>query len=111
MNSNERPVSVVFADQKLKEAFFKVKEEDPTLFKFLDRATDDIKQNPKCGIPIPKRLIPKVYIQKYGINNLWKYNLPNAWRLVYSITGNKVEIIAILLEWFPHKEYEKRFKY
>jgi hypothetical protein len=44
-------------------------------------------------------------------NNLWKYNLPNAWRLVYSISGSEVEIIAILLEWFPHKEYERRFKY
>ena len=95
---------------KLKDAFFKVKEEDPMLFKFLDRATDDIKLNPKCGIAIPKRLIPKVYIQKWH-KNLWKYNLPNAWRLVYSITGNNVEIIAILLEWFPHKEYERRFKY
>ncbi len=60
---------------------------------------------------IPKRLIPKEYKQRYGINNLWKYNLPNAWRLVYSITGNEVEIIAILLEWFDHKDYERRFKY
>jgi Txe/YoeB family toxin of Txe-Axe toxin-antitoxin module len=111
MNNNQRPVSVVFADEKLKEAYYTVKDSDPTLFKFLDRATDEIKTNPKCGIPIPKRLIPKVYIQKYSINNLWKYNLPNAWRLVYSITGNNVEIIAILLEWFPHKEYERRFKY
>ena len=56
-------------------------------------------------------MIPKEYKQRYGINNLWKYNLPNAWRLVYSITGNEVEIIAILLEWFDHKDYERRFKY
>lgn len=111
MNNNQRPVSVVFADEKLKEAYYTVKDSDPTLFKFLDRATDDIKANPKCGISIPKYLIPKIYIKKYGINNLWKYNLPNAWRLVYSITGNDVEIIAILLEWFPHKEYERKFKY
>ena len=50
-------------------------------------------------------------MKKYSIDNLWKYNLPGAWRLVYSIAGNEVKIIAILLEWFPHKEYEKRFKY
>lgn len=111
MKNDNRPVSVVFADEKLKEAYDKVRDSDPVLFKFLDRATDDIKADPKCGIAIPKHLIPKVYIQKYEINNLWKYNLPNAWRLVYSITGNNVEIIAILLEWFPHKEYVRRFKY
>lgn len=111
MNNDKRPVSVVFADEKLKDAYYSVKISDPILFKFLDRATDDIKENPKCGIAIPKRLIPKVYVQKYGINNLWKYNLPNAWRLIYSITGDNVEVIAILLEWFPHKEYERRFKY
>lgn len=111
MNNDTRPIKIVFADQKLKDAFYKLKEEDPQLFKFLDRATDDIKQNPKCGIAIPKRLIPKIYIQKYGINNLWKYNLPGAWRLVYSITGDSVEIIAIILEWFSHKEYEIRFGY
>ena len=104
-------ISVVFADEKLQKAYFKVKGENPILYKFLDRATDDLKANPKCGIEIPKRLIPKEYKQKYGINNLWKYNLPNAWRLVYSITGNEVEIIAILLEWFDYKDYERRFKY
>ena len=95
----------------MQKAYFKVKGENPILYKFLDRATDDLKADPRCGIVIPKRLIPKEYKQKYGINNLWKYNLPNAWRLVYSITGNEVEIIAILLEWFDHKDYERRFKY
>ncbi|MCW6158831.1 MAG: hypothetical protein LVQ63_05065 [Thermoplasmatales archaeon] len=50
-------------------------------------------------------------MSKYEIDNLWKYNLPNAWRLVYSVAGSEVEIIAILLEWFPHKEYERRFNY
>ncbi len=102
---------MVFADEKVQKAYFRAKEDNPILYKFLDRATDDIKANPKCGTEVPKRLIPKIYIQKYRINNLWKYDLPNAWRLVYSITGNEVEIIAILLEWFSHKEYERRFKY
>ncbi len=50
-------------------------------------------------------------MKKYGIDNLWKYNLPGAWRLVHSAAGNEIKIIAILLEWFPHKEYEKRFSY
>jgi len=35
--------------------------------KWLNRAKEDIKKNAFCGIPIPKKLIPKEYIQKYKI--------------------------------------------
>ncbi len=57
---------MVFADEKLQKAYFRVRDENPMLYKFLDRATDDLKANPECGITIPKRLIPKIYKQKYG---------------------------------------------
>ncbi len=43
--SDNRVVKVVFVDEKLQKAYFKVKEEEPLLYKFLDRATDDIKAN------------------------------------------------------------------
>ncbi|MBL7117507.1 MAG: hypothetical protein ISS94_01810 [Candidatus Syntrophoarchaeum sp.] len=105
---------VVFADEKLKEAFEKLTDsttEDRNLYKWLNRAFDDISENAFCGIQIPKRLIPKVYIEKYGIDNLWKYNLPNAWRLLYSVARDEIIIISIILEWLSHKEYEKKFKY
>ena len=107
----DRPVYIHFADDKLKEVFASLEKDDPTLYKFLNQAIDNLKQNPLCGIHIPKRLIPKIYIQKYGINNLWKYNLPGAWRLMYSLVGSEIDIVTILLEWLPHKEYERRFKY
>jgi hypothetical protein len=70
-----------------------------------------IQKNVFCGIQIPKNLIPKEYTRKYGVRNLWKYNLPNAWRLLYSIEGRDVKIISIILEWLDHKNYERRFKY
>ena len=110
MNDN-RAVGVYFADDKIKEAYLRLEQEDPALFKFLKQAVGNLREDPRCGIHIPKRLIPKVYIQRYGINNLWKYNLPGAWRLMYSLSGTEVEIITILLEWLPHDEYERRFKY
>ena len=72
---------VGFIDQKVKEEYEKAKTDNPQLFKFLERATDDLKENPFCGTKIPKNLWPKDYIRKYSINNLWKYDLPNAWRL------------------------------
>ena len=55
--------------------------------------------------------MPKIYIQKYGVNNIWKYNLPNAWRLIYTIAGNEVMIVSIILEWLSHKDYGRRFEY
>lgn len=108
---NHREILVAFADEKLRGIFEKLKETDSELYKFISRAIDDLKENPFCGIHIPKRLMPKIYVQKYGINNLWKYDLPDAWRLLYSIAGNEINIITIILEWLPHKEYERRFKY
>ncbi len=107
----KRKTSVDFADRKVKEALEQMKDTDPDMHRFVNRALDDLKRSPLCGIHVPRRLIPKIYIQKYGISNLWKYNLPGAWRLLYSLTGDEVEIVAIVLEWLPHKEYERRFGY
>ena len=79
--------------------------------KAMIRTINDLKKNACSGIQVPKRLIPKEYIQKFGINNLWKYDLPNAWRLLYTVTAeNEVELISAILEWFNHKDYEKKMK-
>ena len=103
-----------FINPKIKQEWEALKEgkfENKQLYKFIDRAIDDLKANPACGIKIPKNLWPREYVQKYGITNLWKYDLPNAWRLIYTIETDEVRIANIILEWFDHKEYEKRFKY
>ena len=104
-------VFVGFIDEKTKKEYEKSKEEDPKLFTFLERATDGLKQNPESGIKIPRKFWPKEYVKKYKIDNLWKYDLPNAWRLIYTIAKGEVKIMAIILEWFDHKTYEKRFGY
>ena len=49
-------VFVVFADEKLKKAFEKLKQKDPNLYKFITRAIDDLKKNPFCGVAIPKSM-------------------------------------------------------
>ena len=86
----DKKVTVVFADEDTRRAYFKTQRDNPHLYKFLERATDDLKSNPFCGIQIPKRQIPGSYVKKYGIDNLWKYNLPGAWRLVHSAAGNEI---------------------
>ena len=110
----KKEISVAFINKKLNEEFESLKDgkyEDKQLHSNIIRAMGDLKQNPICGIQIPKKLWPKQYIRAYEITNLWKYNLPNAWRLLYSIETNEIRIVSIILEWFNHKGYEKRFKY
>ena len=102
---------VQFINEQVKNAFEKLKNEDEQVYKIILRAFGDIENNAFCGIQIPKRLIPKEYIQKYEVKNLWKYNLPDAWRLIYNVKGKNLLIFSIILEWLDHKEYERRFHY
>ena len=108
------PSKIKFADEKVRQAFEELrnsKTEGQALHKFLSQAFENLKEDAFTGIQIPKKLIPKEYLQKYGIDNLWKYNLPNAWRLLYSVARDEIIVVAIILEWMPHKDYEKRFGY
>lgn len=105
---------IKFAEERLKKALVKLKTsktEDRKLHKWINRALDDIEEDAFCATQVPKKLIPKVYIEKYGIDNLWKYDLPSGWRLLYSVANGEVLVIAIIIEWMSHKEYERKFKY
>ena len=108
------PSEIQFVDERVEKAFRELKDgdsEERELHRWLLRAFEDIEKNVFCGVNVPKKLVPRVYIQKYGIRNLWKYDLPRGWRLMYSIVGNKAIVVSIILEWLPHKEYERRFRY
>ena len=45
--------------------------------------------------------------KQINMKNLWKYDLPNAWRLIYTILEDQVRILNVILEWFPHKNSRK----
>lgn len=106
-----KPDKVVFVDEDLEKAFETLSDKD-TIKKGIKRAIQQLKEDCHSGRNVKKKLIPKNLIDKYKINNLWIYNLPDAWRLLYSITGsNKVEIIAAILDWMNHNDYERLFKF
>ena len=108
------PSKIQFADEKVKEAVEELKKYDKDekgLYRYLSDAFREIEENAFCGIQIPKRLIPKEYAQKYKVHNLWKYNLPDAWRLLYSVENQEIVVVSIVLEWMDHKTYKKKFKY
>ena len=70
-----------------------------------------LKANPEYGFHIPKDRIPKEYVRLYEINNLWKVNLSGAWRMIYTIRGSEVDIIALILDILNHRDYDKKFEY
>jgi len=72
-----------------------------------------IKRDPHYGDPVAKRLIPKEYIDKYGVANLFRVELPNYWRMLYALTNDEAEvnIIGFVLDILDHKRYDKKFGY
>ena len=102
---------VIFADEELKQTFENLKTEDERLHKEIENALSAIKQNAFFGRNVKKKLIPKEIIQKHEVDNLWIYNLRKDWRLIYSIANDKVEILAIILDWMNHKDYERLFNF
>lgn len=104
---------IVFADEKVRKAFDSLRDSpsEKRLFESVMKAFDEIRESPSSFIHIRHALIPKDYVRKYGIDNLWKYDLPDGWRLLYSMGRDEIEIIAIVLEWLDHKCYERRFGY
>ena len=107
-----QPSKIIWEDIKLKNDLYKLKKTDFMLFKQINSALDNIQENAFCCIQIPKRLIPSKW-QKYS--NLWKYDLPKGWRLFYTVAppdeSGEVIVLAIILDWMSHKEYERLFKY
>ena len=106
-----KPEKVVFVDSKLEESFSNLSDED-SLKKSLRKAIINMQENAFCGRNVKKKLIPRRLIEKYKIDNLWIYNLPDAWRLIYSVTPTEnIKIIAAVLDWMNHKDYERLFNF
>lgn len=105
------PEKVVFVDDKLEKAFRSLKDNDP-LKKSITKAIKDIQKDCFCGRNVKKQLIPRKFVQKYGVSNLWICNCLSSWRLIYSLTESRgIEVIAVVLDWMDHKKYERLFKF
>lgn len=82
------------------------------LLKAVNQKTELIKLNPHFGDGIPKHLIPEEYKIKYGATNLFRVELPNFWRMLYTLTAeNQIEIIAFVLDIIDHPTYDRKFGY
>lgn len=72
-----------------------------------------IKMNPHYGNPMAKKLIPKEYVLKYGVTNLFRVELSGFWRMLYTLTNDETEVIivAFVLDIIDHREYDRKFGY
>jgi len=66
-----------------------------------------VKENPFYGDNIKKNQIPK----DYNVPNLWRIELTNYWRMLYTIRGDEVEVICFVLDIVNHEVYDKIFGY
>mgnify|MGYP001575833595 CR=1 FL=1 len=82
-----------------------------SILRSIDRVKGWLKDNPFVGDQVKKGQIPNCYIEETGITNLWRIELSNYWRLMYTIQSNEVEVIDFVLDIIDHKEYDKKFGY
>jgi len=82
---------------------------DITLLNAINRIFDVIANNPFYGENAKKDLIPKEYRQKYDADNLFIVDLPDYWRMIYTLESDEIEIIAFVLDIIDHDDYNKKF--
>jgi hypothetical protein len=70
-----------------------------------------LKQYTHYGNPLAKKLIPKEYILKYDISNLFRVELPLFWRLLYSLQHDNNSQVIFIVDILNHKSYNKKFGY
>lgn len=82
------------------------------LDKVMSKAKEELREDMFCGESVQKRQIPKYYVEKYELNNLYVMKLDSSKRLAYTLSSNGIGVGVYLVEVFlTHKDYEERFGY
>jgi hypothetical protein len=77
---SKRPSSVKASSEVA--AFITPLREGSYSLKIIDAGLDVLKLNMFAGESIERKKYPKHYVQKYGVNNLYKFNLDSRTRLI-----------------------------
>ena len=82
------------------------------LFKSITDTIDLIRREPTRGDHVEHNKIPEYYIKKFKIRTLFRIELIDYWRLLYSIHSfDDVGMGILVLEALDHKKYNMRFGY
>jgi hypothetical protein len=108
---------IIFSDEFAKE-FSKAREkadkgngEAEYIVKIIERGISKLYNDHEAGQKIERKLWPKAYIAKYSLNNLWRLRLDDSWRMIYTMRGPDVKIVALVLDVMDHRDYDKLFGY
>jgi len=118
----EKPVEIRFDEeaykeyQKLQEYVFEGRKskKKPTyeqLLSSINNALRNIRADYRYGDLIPRRLISKATMNKYGTDKIIRVELVGYWRLLYTVLGDEAKIRAFVLEYMYHGKYNKLFGY
>lgn len=81
-------------------------------YKRIKYCLDILQENMLAGDKIEKEKYPKLYVKKYGIQNLFRMETSKECRLTYTIIAKDSKKIVFVLEYFKnHKDYDRRFGY
>ncbi len=117
--SDKRPVKVILLDQAKgqfeelnrlvgeQQAKGMTNSEEMQLLKSIKQKSELLKINPTYGDKVPHNLIPK----NLGVSNLFRVELTGYWRMIYTLDGNQIEIVAFILYLVDHQTYDKMFGY
>lgn len=92
-------------------AFFRSLRKGSYLYKATKEAIDVLRENMLAGEKVEKRKWPQVYVEKYGIRNLFLMDLGRRFRLTYNIIAEGPKKIVCIVEVMDHRTYERRFGY
>jgi hypothetical protein len=113
-----KPVRVILSPEAEEVYYYLSKESKKSkiakgILKAIKKKSELIKANVQYGDPVPKKVIPKEYFVKYNITNLFRVELPDYWRMLYTARqeADEIEIIAFVLDIMDHKSYDKKFGY
>lgn len=81
--------------------------EEMQLLKSIKQKAELLKINPTYGDKISRNLIPK----DLDVSNLFRTELTGYWRMLYSLEGNQIEVVAFILYIVDHPEYNKILGY
>jgi len=104
------PVGVLL-EREVYEFYLRLKEGDE-LKRAIDKGLDVLKADMFAGERVKRQQIPRYYVDRFGVNNLYRLRLDRARRLCHTLVADQEGVKVFVLEIFSdHKSYSRRFGY
>jgi hypothetical protein len=106
-----QPSPAVFRSRELAE-FLETLNPSSKLGRWLENMEIVLKEHMYAGEPIKKRQIPPHYVERYGVNNLYRYAHPEGYRSCYTVFYEEgIGVCPHILDLLSHEEYDRIFGY